>query len=89
MKQNSKDNVSLFYVRNATNSTKFRVRGDGKVQAGNDAANPFMATDPHDVVTKKYLEQAITPAPSNFTWYEPSFTDVGSIIFTSIGPLPA
>lgn len=34
----------------------FSVRGNGKVKAGKDSANAFMATDDNDIVTKKYFD---------------------------------
>ena len=57
VKSNLKTSNSIFYVRNGDDLTQFRVTADGKVQAGNQATTAFMATDPHDVITKKYADQ--------------------------------
>ena len=51
--------TSIFYVRNGNERTNFRVMGNGGVQAGPDAENPFIASVPHDVTTKKYVDDAI------------------------------
>jgi len=40
----------------------FRVTADGKVKAGHDTSNPFIATVDNDVVTKKKLDDAIDAA---------------------------
>ena len=57
VRSNLTSSNSIFYVRNGDNTTQFRVTADGKVQAGNQATTAFMATDPHDVITKKYADQ--------------------------------
>ena len=34
----------------------FRVRANGKVQAGPDDSDPFIATEDNDVTTKKFVD---------------------------------
>ena len=50
---------SIFYVRNATDKTQFRVTGTGQVQAGDSSDTAFMAAQGNDVVTKKYLDETL------------------------------
>ena len=51
-----KSTATIMYVQGEENKTLFRVKGDGKVQAGTDANHAFMASASHDLVTKKYLD---------------------------------
>ena len=50
---------SILYVANGDDNTKFRVRGDGHVQAGSTSSTAFIATENHDVTTKKYVDDLI------------------------------
>ena len=70
VKGNTSGGNSIFYVQDGSGTTKFRVRGDGEVQAGYDESNPFIAAKPHDVVTKKVLDDALARvnAPSPYRW---------------------
>ena len=47
---------TIFYTSDENNTTVFRVRGDGGVQAGTDAARAFIATQNNDLTTKKYVD---------------------------------
>jgi len=69
VKGNTTGGSSVFYVRDSKDDTKFRVTGDGKVQAGTDKNHSFMANEDNDVVTKKYLDTRIhMPGPATFSW---------------------
>ena len=62
---------SIVFVRNANDTTVFRARGDGHVQAGPRPEDPFIATLDNDVTTKKYVDDAIAAeltAPARFEW---------------------
>ena len=50
---------SIFYVQDGQAKTKFRVRGNGQVQAGLTADGAFMAEEDHDLTTKKYVDDKI------------------------------
>lgn len=51
------------------NKCGFRVTQDGKVKAGHDTSNPFIATSANDVVTKAFFdENAITAKPAQLCW---------------------
>ena len=45
--------------------TAFRVTADGKVKAGHDSSNPFIATQDNDVVTKKLLDDTVAANSSS------------------------
>ena len=47
--------------------TIFQVKGNGQVQAGDGAATAFMATEDHDVVTKKYAD-LLANGPAKLAW---------------------
>ena len=47
---------SIFQVSGGNNWSRFRVRNDGTVQAGHKAEYPFIASEPHDVLTKAYTD---------------------------------
>jgi hypothetical protein len=60
--------ASIMYVRGVDDDkTLFRIKGTGEVQAGHDAANAFMASEAHDVATKKYID-ALIGGPARLTW---------------------
>ena len=62
---------SIVFVRNANDTTVFRARGDGHVQAGPRPEDPFIATLDNDVTTKKYVDDAIAAeltAPARLEW---------------------
>jgi len=78
------------------NQVAFRVTGDGAVKAGHSSSSPFLANASNDVVTKAYLDQAISgidipepelpePAPRlpGFTWNYKEYADEGSAPVTS------
>ena len=67
VKGNTSSGNSVFYVQDGGGETKFRVRGNGEVQAGTDANHAFMASESHDVVTKKYLDSQIS-GPTRYSW---------------------
>ena len=67
VKGNTSAGNSVFYVQDGAGETKFRVRGNGEVQAGTDANHAFMASEDHDVVTKKYLDNQIN-GPTRYSW---------------------
>ena len=46
----------------SNNKSAFRVLGNGKVKAGYNSSNPFMATDDDDVATKAYVESQVQAA---------------------------
>ena len=50
---------SLFYVQDSNRKTVFRVKNDGKIQAGSNSDVPFIATLDNDVTTKKYVDDAV------------------------------
>ena len=58
-KGNGTNSNSIFYVQDGQTKTKFRVRGNGQVQAGVTADSAFMATEDHDLTTKKYVDDEI------------------------------
>ena len=67
----TKQGTSVFYVRNGNDTTLFRVKGDGGVQAGADQDNPFIAGQANDITTKKYVDDAINAAlatPARLEW---------------------
>ena len=70
VKGNTTAGNSILYVQNSSGKTQFRVRGDGEVQAGHDEQSAFIASKPHDVVTKKVLDDALARinAPSPYRW---------------------
>ena len=55
--------TAAFYVSSKKDSISykslFRVRANGKVQAGPDDSDPFIATEDNDVTTKKYVDDKI------------------------------
>ena len=52
--------TAAFYVSSKKDSISykslFRVRANGKVQAGPDDSDPFIATEDNDVTTKKFVD---------------------------------
>ena len=74
VKGNTDSDNSVFYVQDSSSQTKFRVRGNGQVQAGLDASRAFIASEDHDIITKKYLDDALAafsglePAPAQLAW---------------------
>ena len=70
---------TVMYIEGQDGTTVFRVKGDGHVQAGHDAANAFMATKDHDVATKKYVDTKVVEA----TGVPGTFSEQGSaLIYT-------
>ena len=65
IKGNADSNATLFYARGLADTTLFRINCNGQVQAGNDAANAFMATSDNDVTTKKWVESNTVKAGSS------------------------
>lgn len=57
--------------------TKFRVRGNGKVQAGDVASEAFMASEPHDLITKKYFDANAGSSLVDVRTNNPSNADIG------------
>lgn len=75
--------TAIFYVegdRNGTPSTKFRVRANGKVQAGHDAAEAFIATEDHDLTTKKFVDAEIATLEAKI----PDPAQSGRVIITPL-----
>ena len=72
------DSKSIFYVQDGQGETKFRVRGNGQVQAGRTADSAFIATEDHDLTTKKYVDNALAaadPKPAGFEFFYRSLSD--------------
>ena len=59
---------TMMYAVDETKKTLFRIQGNGKVQAGADAANAFMATADNDVATKKYVDSLVVNGPARLAW---------------------
>ena len=65
---------SVMYVRGPEDVTLFRVKADGKVQAGSTPNTAFMPTSDNDVSTKKYVDQKLseltrlTLGPARLAW---------------------
>ena len=55
--------TTAFFVQDANSTTTFRVKNNGQIQAGNNAASAFIATENHDLTTKKYVDDKIINSP--------------------------